>query len=312
MKNCNIGKSCGATCIAPNKECIRDINFSSPLVKLRGMLTEDQKWERYEKVIENLYRSNMDKKPEGTLEELAKATVTDLEKSGTELMEEGSNLYWTVASVGARIKEKSLISDKEERGPITESEEDTRDREAKMNLAKRKYNLTQKEAEIVSEYAFSPGAKDDGAVATSINNRLRSGGETSEREKLLISALGKLPANTNKRPHYRVESYKPSDPLINRILGLKQGDTIKEKGFSSYSRSKDIAEEYRWLHGSVSVIYTNTSKNLRNISEISRLGYEKESILPPGSLSRVVSVKITGQDKEIGEYSTIEVVLEDT
>ena len=306
MAKCTKGKSCGAACVSAGFLCKKSV---PSLSKLNKKLTEDQKWAKFDKEVEGAYLRNWKANPDGSLEELAKATASDLENSKVELMATGTDLYWAVASTGAQVREKNKPPEKEE--PAGDIPEDLiREREKSIEYAKKNYGLTKSEAEAVAQYGFSLGSKDFGDTAISTNNRLRSGGELTAQDKDFVSALKKLPSNDSGKPHYRVESYSPEDPILTTLLNLKPGEVLEEKGFGSYSRSKSQAEEFRNLHGSVNVIYRTNSKDLRDISKIVRLEYEKENILPPGSKQRVKKVKLKSHTGEIEEYSSIEITLE--
>lgn len=109
-------------------------------------------------------------------------------------------------------------------------------------------------------------------------------------------ALELLPKNTEGVTHYRGIAVRAD--VAKMFSGLKEGDTLSDPGFSSFSEDRETADffidNYAKSEKDLEVVLVTRSRKLANISGLSKHEEEEESVLPRGHQHRVKKVTRDG------------------
>lgn len=109
-------------------------------------------------------------------------------------------------------------------------------------------------------------------------------------------ALELLPKNTEGVAHYRGIAVRAD--VAKMFSSLKEGDTLSDPGFSSFSKDRETADffidNYAKSEKDLEVVLVTRSRKLANISGLSKHEEEEESVLPRGHQHRVKKVTRDG------------------
>lgn len=120
----------------------------------------------------------------------------------------------------------------------------------------------------------------------------------------LEEAMELLPKNTAGDPHYR--GISAEGDLARMFRNLKEGDTMSDPGFSSFSKDREVASEFMYSGFPpdaeddnpryAAVMLVTRSRKLTSLSAVSHFDHEEESLFPRGHKLRVKSIKRQGND----------------
>ena len=152
--------------------------------------------------------------------------------------------------------------------------------------------ISKAEATTLRNYIMGGSMETGSMLDTNMKLRGVNRDSLSSKEKKQISdmdsALQKLPQNTSGQTHYRGFYLDPStDSKL--IQSLKVGATLKDPGFSSYSRDKEQAEEFADQGMGRPFVIVTKNKGLRDVRRYAPEEYEdqQESILPRGTALKI-------------------------
>jgi hypothetical protein len=172
--------------------------------------------------------------------------------------------------------------------------------------------LTKEEVDALKAYTggplYAPKTNPDDNLLL-INQGLREGATLTSSQKNIVNtmdrALSKLPSNSKGEEFYRGIEIDPNTASGKALLAkLKSGAVFEDKGFGSYTKDKDTADEFANQMGGRAIIFVTRDKNLRDVGKFAPqdFDYQQEFILPRNTSLQIVSV----QDKNGIKYVKLE------
>ena len=270
-KRCVKGKSCSATCIAANEDCLVELPepISNAMQKARDNLAQGEATTTQTGPLTG-----------GELIDFLKSHKT---ASKSDLMA-GAGYDSMETFYTAVLKAKEEMSGGEK--PQEDSEKLLSNKYEREALK----NYTKNDQESSTGYYRINETLREGEDPWTI--RERGDSEMADSITSIDNALGSLPGNVSRQAHFRGVSVD-SELDDEFKQAYSQGSTFEDPAYGSFSSSKSVAKEFYNSGFDDRVLFVSKSPQLKRIAPFSDSPHEEESLLPRGTEQRVDWVKET-------------------
>jgi hypothetical protein len=301
-KRCTKGKSCGATCIAAEKDCWVDLpggkpgsqggkNLHDATSKVRDLIASRTGGKAPTSLpvpspsapVSPAKPALEPKQVTPEVKPTPQKTATPTEKPEPTALEKAKALL--KQSVAEQIKKSDA---KAGGSPISEEQK-------KINKRQDDTKLTGDQSKAIRTYTSDKDIRGVNQYQN-VNNCLRNPsacankGEAEALQKALDSALSALPKNTDNIEFTRVIPVTSgTQQLYNFLKNSTPGTTLKDPGYGSFSSDKAHAQGLA-KYGK-NIVMVTKSGQIVPVNQYSLVKDEMEGILPRGSSLKIMNVK---------------------